>query len=201
LAAQVRKSIVPGAVLDGRVASVVDFGAFIDFGGDVQGLLHLSDMSWSRVDRPQAVVAVGDSITVKVLGVNEDRISLGLKQLEDDPWKSAASRYGVGQVHTGRITRVVDFGAFVELEPGIEALAHASTFPSDGRPRGWADSVSAGTTAHFEILSIEPERKRMSVAIVEDRTALDELRTERQVDDGPSFGSLADKLRDALGDR
>lgn len=195
LAAEVRKTIVRGAVVEGRVVSIVDFGAFVDLGGGVQGLVHVSDMSWSRIDRPQSVVAVGDSVTVKVLGVDEDRISLGLKQLEDDPWAKAASRYKVGQIHTGRITRVVDFGAFVELEPGIEALAHASTFPPTGKSRGWTDLVRAGASARFEILSIEPEKKRIGVAIVEDR---EEVPAEHPDDDAPAFGSLADKLRDAL---
>ena len=138
-AAELRKAIVPGAVLPGRVASVQDFGAFIDLGGGIQGLLHVSEMSWSRLTSPGEMVAVGDQITVKVLRVDEasQKISLGLKQLQDDPWSTSASAYAVGQVRTGRVTRVADFGAFVELEPGIEALAHASTFPPTGRRNGW----------------------------------------------------------------
>jgi small subunit ribosomal protein S1 len=170
VAAEVRKTVVPGAVLQGRVVSLPDFGAFVDLGGGIQGLLHVSEMSWGRVDRPGAVVAVGDTITVQVLRVdqNGERISLGLKQLQDDPWTSAVSRYAVGQVHTGRITRVVDFGAFVELEPGIEALAHSSTFAPTGRPGGWAQAVSTGTTATFEILNIDPDKKRMGIAILEE---------------------------------
>lgn len=173
LAAEIRKSIVPGAILTGRVTSVPDFGAFVDLGGGIQGLLHVSEMSWSRTTRPDAVVGVGDQITVQVLKVDEDadRISLGLKQLKEDPWASVVTRYEVGQVHTGRITRVVEFGAFVELEPGIEALAHASTFAPTGRPGGWAGSVSAGADAAFEVLSIDPDQKRMGVALVEDGSA------------------------------
>src|SRR5688572_15582046 len=126
-AVELRKTIVPGAVLPGRVASVQDFGAFIDLGGGIQGLLHVSEMSWSRLSSPGEMVAVGDQITVKVLRVDDasNKISLGLKQLQDDPWSTSASAYAVGQVRTGRVTRVADFGAFVELEPGIEALAHA----------------------------------------------------------------------------
>ena len=144
-AAAVRKSIVPGAVLTGRVASVLDFGAFVDLGGGIQGLLHVSEMSWSRATTPNAIVAVGDEITVKVLRVDEatEKISLGLKQLLDDPWSTVASKYEVGQVRTGRVTRVADFGAFVELEPGVEGLAHASTFAPTGRPGGWTRSVPA----------------------------------------------------------
>jgi small subunit ribosomal protein S1 len=166
----VRKSIMPGAVLPGRVVSVLDFGAFVDLGGGIQGLLHVSDMSWSRATTPGAVVAAGDQITVKVLRVDEGtgKLSLGLKQLQDDPWSAAASTFAVGQVRTGRVTRVTEFGAFVELAPGIEGLAHASTFPPTGRPGGWADAVSVGTTAAFEILSVDLAQKRIGVARVEE---------------------------------
>ena len=169
-AAAVRTSIVPGAVLPGRVVSVPEFGAFVDLGGGIQGLLHVSDMSWSRATTPGAVVTAGDRITVKVLRVDEGtgKISLGLKQLQDDPWSSAASTYEVGQVRSGRITRVADFGAFVELAPGIEGLAHASTFPPTGQRGGWAKSVSVGAIAAFEILSIDAAQKRIGVALVEE---------------------------------
>jgi small subunit ribosomal protein S1 len=219
VAAEVRKSIVPGAVLTGRVVSIPEFGAFVELGGGIQGLLHVSEMSWSRVTSPNAVVAIGDQITVKVLRVDDDadRISLGLKQLQDDPWTSAATRYQAGQMSRGRITRIVEFGAFVELEPGIEALAHASTFAPTGRADGWADAIAPGAMATFEILSIDPTQKRMSVAMVgegstreagarvsQEGTVPVELRdyAEREDTAQPgSFGSLADKLREALGDR
>ncbi len=169
-AAAVRKSIAPGAVLTGRVASVLDFGAFIDLGGGIQGLLHVSEMSWSRVATPNAIVAVGDQITVKVLRVDDatQKISLGLKQLLDDPWTMVAASYEVGQVRTGRVTRVAEFGAFVELEPGIEGLAHASTFAPTGRTDGWAKSVAVGTAGAFEILSIDAAQKRIGIALVEE---------------------------------
>ena len=169
-AAEVRQSIVPGAVLSGRVTSVLDFGAFVDLGGGIQGLLHVSEMGWSRVTNPNAVVAPGDEITVKVLRVDDgtQKISLGLKQLMDDPWAAVATTYEVGQVRTGRVTRVADFGAFVELEPGIEGLAHASTFAPTGRTGGWAKSIITGTTGAYEILSIDPAQKRIGVALVDE---------------------------------
>jgi small subunit ribosomal protein S1 len=172
-AAAVRASIVPGAVLTGRVVSVPDFGAFVDLGGGIQGLLHVSDMSWSRATTPGSVVAAGDQITVKVLRVDEGsgKISLGLKQLQDDPWSTVASTYQTGQVTTGRVTRVADFGAFVELAPGIEGLAHASTFPPTGRPGGWAKSVPVGMTGAFEILTVDPSQKRIGIALVEEGSA------------------------------
>lgn len=172
-AADVRKSIVPGAVLTGRVASVRDFGAFVDVGGGIQGLLHVSEMGWSRVTNPNEIVAPGDPITVKVLRVDDatQKISLGLKQLLDDPWTKVAATYEVGQVRTGRVTRVADFGAFVELEPGIEGLAHASTFAPTGRTGEWAKSVTVGTTGAFEILSIDTAQKRIGVALVDEGSA------------------------------
>jgi len=169
-AADLRKSIVPGAVLTGRVASVLDFGAFVDLGGGIQGLLHVSEMSWSRTTTAGSIVAPGDDITVKVLRVDEatQKISLGLKQLLDDPWTTVAANFAVGQVRTGRVTRVAEFGAFVELEPGIEGLAHASTFAPTGRAGGWAKSVAVGMTAAFEILNIDVAQKRIGIALVEE---------------------------------
>ncbi len=169
-AADVRRSIVPGAVLAGRVASVLDFGAFVDLGGGIQGLLHVSEMGWSRVTNPREIVASGDQITVKVLRVDEgtQKISLGLKQLLDDPWSTLATNYEVGQVRTGRVTRVAEFGAFVELEPGIEGLAHASTFAPTGRTGGWAKSVAAGMSGAFEIMTIDVAQKRIGLALVDE---------------------------------
>jgi small subunit ribosomal protein S1 len=168
-AAEVRKSIVAGAVLTGRVTSVRDFGAFVDLGSGVQGLLHVSEMGWSRVSDTTQVVAPGEEITVKVLRVEQDsqKIALGLKQLTADPWASVPATYEVGQVRTGRVTRLADFGAFVELEPGVEGLAHVSTFAPTGQSKGWSKSVGVGTTAAFEILTIDLEQKRIGIAMVE----------------------------------
>src|SRR5205085_868422 len=161
---------VPGAVLTGRVTTVPAFGAFVDLGGGIQGLLHVSEMGWSRVVNPNEIVSPGDEITVKVLRVDEanQKISLGLKQLLDDPWSKVPATYHVGQVRTGRVTRVAEFGAFVELEPGIEGLAHASTFAQTGRPGGWAKSVAVGSTGSFEILSVDTAQKRIGLARVDE---------------------------------
>lgn len=172
-AAEVRASIAPGAVLSGRVVSVRDYGAFVDLGGDVQGLLHVSDMGWSRVTSASESFAAGDVITVKVLRIDEQtqKIALGTKQLTDDPWVKAATTYEVGQVKSGRVTRVAEFGAFVEIEAGVEALAHVSTFAPTGRADGWRASVAVGTTGAFEILSIDPVKRRIGVALVGSRPA------------------------------
>jgi small subunit ribosomal protein S1 len=171
-AAEVRRAIVPGAVLTGRVISVRDFGAFVDLGGGIQGLLHVSEMGWSRVSNTSEIVAAGEEITVKVLRVTGDdeatqKIALGLKQLTEDPWSNVATTYEVGQVRTGRVTRVAEFGAFVELEPGVEGLAHASTFAPTGRREDWRRQVPVGMSGAFEILSIDPGQKRIGVALVD----------------------------------
>jgi small subunit ribosomal protein S1 len=171
-AAEVRKSVVVDAVLSGRVASVLDFGAFIDLGGGIQGLLHVSEMSWSRSTTPSEIVAPGDQITVKVLRVDDatQKISLGLKQLLDDPWSTVTSRFTVGDAIKGRVTRVAEFGAFVELEAGIEGLAHVSTF-APGRAGEWKASVPAGMTGTFEILSVDTAQKRIGIALVDEHSA------------------------------
>jgi small subunit ribosomal protein S1 len=168
-AAEIRPSIVPGAVLTGRVTSVREFGAFVDLGAGIQGLIHVSEMSWSRVSDASQFATPGQDIMVRVLRVDEDtqKIALSLKQLAADPWSDVPARYEVGQLRPGRVTRLAEFGAFVEMEPGVEALAHASTFAPTGRPDGWSRSVAVGTTAVFEILNIDLAKKRIGVALVD----------------------------------
>jgi small subunit ribosomal protein S1 len=208
-AAEVRRAIVPGAVLTGRVASVREFGAFVDLGGGVQGLLHISEMGWSRVADPSQVVAPGDEITVTVLRVDDkmERIALGLKQLTPDPWSTVPQRYPVGEVFAGRVVRVEPFGAFIELEPGVEALAHASTFPPSGGSVHWTDAVRRGASVAVEVVSIDPEKRRIGVTVVADEAhaegndqAVDAASQPQGEGQAPaaSFGSLADKLRGAL---
>jgi small subunit ribosomal protein S1 len=166
-AEDVRRGIVAGAVLVGRVASVRDYGAFVELGAGIQGLLHVSEMGWARISDPAAVVKPGDEITVKVLRVDEggQKIALGLKQLQEDPWVHVTARYEPGQVHDGRVTRLAEFGAFVELEPGIEGLAHVSTFPPTRVTDGWKAAVPVGFVAPFEILTVEADKKRIGVAL------------------------------------
>ena len=169
-ATEVRDKIAAGAVMKGRVTSVRDFGAFIDLGAGVQGLLHVSEMSWSRVSAPSEIVKPGEEITVKVLRVAEDKqkISLGLKQLSEDPWSRVSEVYQVGQLRPGRVTRIAQFGAFVELEPGVEGLAHASTFAPTGGSGGWSSQAAPGMKGLFEILSVDLEQKRIGVALVQE---------------------------------
>jgi small subunit ribosomal protein S1 len=207
VAADVRRSIVEGAVMTGRVASVREFGAFVDLGGGVQGLLHVSEMAWARVADTTQVVKPGDEITVKVLRVDEDKqkISLGLKQLLDDPWSKVAEHYKAGQLRRGRVTRVAEFGPFVELEPGVDGLVPLS---ETGVARGGdiKKSFPVGTEIQVAVLEVDAvaRRIRLSVTAVEKMREGDEVReyTER-TDAAPAegFGSLADKLRGALTPR
>ncbi len=171
-AAEIREQIVPGAVLSGRVTSIREFGAFVDLGAGIQGLIHISEMSWTRVSSPSEIVKPGEEITVKVLRVDEgkQKIALGLKQLSADPWSKAGDVYKVGQRRAGRVTRVADFGAFVELEPGVEALAHASTF-APTVSGGWSSQVTPGMAGTFEILSVDLDQKRIGVALAVDGSA------------------------------
>jgi small subunit ribosomal protein S1 len=212
-AEEVRRTVVPGAILTGRVVSVPSFGAFVDLGGGVQGLVHVSEIGWSRVADASEALKAGDEITVKVLRVDEatQKIALGLKQLAEDPWTKVASAYEVGQVRPGRVTRLAEFGAFVELEPGVEGLAHASTFPASGQRDAWRRTIKAGMTGVFQILSVDPDKKRIGVTLMPDGTTAAGLAEEAAdqaaataratVTQVAGFGSLGDKLRDALKGR
>jgi small subunit ribosomal protein S1 len=200
----VRHSIVPGAVLTGRVVSVPDFGAFVDLGGGVQGLLHVSDMSWSRAATPGAVVAPGDQITVKVLRVDEatGKIALGLKQLQDDPWSTVGTTYQVGQVRSGRVTRVAEFGAFVELEPGIEGLLPFSETDLD-RNTDMKKAFPIGSELEVAVLEADASSRRIRLsrkAVAQQREQAELREYAGRPDAAPAtpLGSLADKLRDAL---
>ena len=206
-AAEVRKSIVEGAIVTGRIVSVRDFGAFVDIGGGVQGLLHVSEMAWERVPDARQFVKSGDEITVKVLRVDADKqkISLGLKQLAADPWSRAAETYKVGQLRSGRVTRVADFGPFIELEPGVEGLVPLS---ESGVPRE-ADVKKAfrvGDELQVVVLDVDAaaRRIRLSVSGVQTMREAAEMREYTDRTDGAApekLGSLADKLRDALNKR
>ncbi len=199
-AAEARKSIVEGAVISGRVASVRDFGAFVELGGGIQGLLHVSEMGWSRVSDPSQVVKQGDEITVKVLRLDGDKISLGLKQLMTDPWSNVADSYQAGQIRKGRVTRVAEFGVFVELEPGIQGLVPVSE-TGVGRDSDVRKAFAAGSDIDVVVLEVDPQARRMrlSVKAVAEQYESREVReyTERADAAAPpeGFGSLADKLR------
>ncbi|MGH9612573.1 MAG: 30S ribosomal protein S1, partial [Bryobacteraceae bacterium] len=155
-----------GAVLRGVVRSLTDFGAFVDLGG-VDGLLHVADMSWTRVTKPSDVVSPGDSIEVKVLKVSPEnrRVSLGLKQLAADPWTIALEKFKVGDRVQGKVSRLMDFGAFVELMPGVEGLIHISEMSWTKKIRKPADVVKPDDLVDVVVLGVKPAEHRMSLGL------------------------------------
>jgi small subunit ribosomal protein S1 len=155
-----------GDIVSGEVRSLAAYGAFIDIGG-IDGLLHVSDISWSRVNSPEDVLTVGQQLKVKVLMIDPEnsRISLGLKQLQPEPWDTAAEKYKAGQRITGTVTRLMDFGAFVELEPGIEGLIHVSEMSWLKKVRKPSDILKTGDTVDAIILSVSPGERRISLGL------------------------------------
>jgi small subunit ribosomal protein S1 len=157
-----------GATVNGSVRSLTDYGAFIDLGG-VDALLHVGDMSWSRIEKPASLLSTGDSVEVQVLKITEDggkrRISVGMKQLLPNPWDSVATKYSIGQRVRGAVTRVLDFGAFVELEPGIEGLVHVSEMSWAKKVRIASDIVKPGEVVETIILGINPAERRISLGL------------------------------------
>ena len=157
-----------GQKVKGIVRRLTDFGAFVDIGDGVEGLLHVSEMAHSRVNHPSDVVSEGDEITVMILGVNQERerISLGLKQTIADPWSTVTERYEVGQKVVGEVTRVVDFGAFVKLEDGIEGLVHISELSHKHVAKA-EDVVQPGQQVETKVISVDPEARRIGLSIKE----------------------------------
>src|SRR5712692_9319383 len=155
-----------GETIRGTVRSLTDYGAFIDIGG-VDGLLHVSDISRSRVSKPEDVLSVGQELEVKVLKVDLEkrRISLGMKQLEPDPWESVTTKYKPGERAHGTVTRVLDFGAFVELEPGIEGLIHVSEMSWAKKVRTPSDVVKPGDTVEAVILGVSAGERRVALGL------------------------------------
>jgi small subunit ribosomal protein S1 len=158
--------LAEGKIIPGTVRSIMPYGAFVDLGG-VDGLLHVSDMSYSRVEKPEEIVKVGQKVEVMILKLDRaaDRISLGLKQVQPDPWTSAAAKWPADEVVTGRVTRLADFGAFVELEPGVEGLVPISEMSFEKRIKHPGEIISVGDTPQLRVLSVDPQRKRISLSI------------------------------------
>lgn len=155
-----------GATLEGTVRSLVPYGAFIDLGG-IDGLLHVSDISWSRVNKPEDVLAVGQQVKVRILKLDEDKkkISLGLKQLAPEPWETVPERYQAGQRIKGTVVRLADFGAFVEIEPGVEGLIHISEMSWNKRVNHPSEIVKEGEQVEAVILSIKLEERRIALGL------------------------------------
>ena len=155
-----------GQVLTGIVKNITDYGAFVDLGG-VDGLLHVTDISWKRVNHPSEVLTIGQNIEVQVIRFNEEngRISLGMKQLEQDPWSNVASKYTAGTKFTGRVTNIADYGAFVELENGIEGLVHVSEMSWTKKNTHPGKIVSTSQEVEVIVLEVDEEKRRISLGI------------------------------------
>jgi len=155
-----------GAIVRGTVRSLTDYGAFIDI-GDVDALLHVSDISRSRISKPADVLSVGQEVEVKILKIDSEkrRISVGMKQLEPDPWDSAAAKYQPGERARGTVTRVMEFGAFVELEPGIEGLIHVSEMSWAKKVRAASDIVKSGDIVEAVVLGVSAGERRLSLGL------------------------------------
>ena len=160
---QILGRLEPGQVVEGKISNIVDFGAFVDLDG-IDGLIHISELSWSHVNHPSEVVAIGDTVRIKVLDIDRDRqrISLGLKQTQEDPWQRVISTHRPGDVLEGTVTKVVAFGAFVEILPGVEGLVHISEL-ADHHVENPSEVVEPGSTLNVKILEIDEERRRLSL--------------------------------------
>ncbi|MBH0112912.1 30S ribosomal protein S1 [Novosphingobium sp. YJ-S2-02] len=155
-----------GQVIDGVVKNITDYGAFVDLGG-IDGLLHVTDMSYKRVNHPSEVIAIGDTVTVQIIRINQDtqRISLGMKQLESDPWEGAAVKYPVGAKLSGTVTNITEYGAFVELEPGIEGLVHVSEMSWTKKNVHPGKIVSTSQEVEVMVLEVDSEKRRISLGL------------------------------------
>ncbi len=163
---QLMERLQEGAVLKGVVKNLTDYGAFVDLGG-IDGLLHITDMAWKRVRHPSEVVNVGDELEVRVLKFDRERnrVSLGLKQLGDDPWVNIARRYPVGSRLFGKVSNVTDYGCFVEIEPGVEGLVHVSEMDWTNKNVNPAKVVQVGDESEVMVLDVDEERRRISLGI------------------------------------
>ena len=164
--AEVIGGLTEGVAIDGVVKNITEYGAFVDLGG-VDGLLHVTDMAWRRVNHPSEIVTIGETIKVQVIKVNKEthRISLGLKQLQDDPWNAVEGKYPLDSDHKGRVTNITDYGAFVELEPGVEGLVHVSEMSWTKKNVHPGKIVSTSQEVDVKVLEIDPIKRRVSLGL------------------------------------
>ena len=164
--AEVIGGLTEGQEVDGVVKNITEYGAFVDLGG-VDGLLHVTDMAWRRVNHPSEILAIGETIKVQVIKINKEthRISLGMKQLQDDPWDAVEAKFALGTVHTGRVTNITDYGAFVELEAGVEGLVHVSEMSWTKKNVHPGKIVSTSQEVEVMVLEIDSTKRRVSLGL------------------------------------
>ena len=158
--------LAEGEVIDGVVKNITDYGAFVDLGG-IDGLLHVTDMSYKRVNHPSEMIEIGQTVTVQIIRINEDtqRISLGMKQLESDPWDGVSAKYPIGMKMTGTVTNITEYGAFVEIEPGIEGLVHVSEMSWTKKNVHPGKIVSTSQEVEVMVLEVDSEKRRISLGL------------------------------------
>ncbi|MFI0396089.1 30S ribosomal protein S1 [Paracoccus jiaweipingae] len=164
--AEVIANLSEGQTVDGVVKNITEYGAFVDLGG-VDGLLHVTDMAWRRVNHPSEILAIGETVKVQVIKINKDshRISLGMKQLQADPWDTVAGKFPISSVHSGRVTNITDYGAFVELEPGVEGLVHVSEMSWTKKNVHPGKIVSTSQEVDVMVLEIDEAKRRVSLGL------------------------------------
>ncbi|MEM6595486.1 MAG: 30S ribosomal protein S1 [Pseudomonadota bacterium] len=164
--AEVIGNLSEGQAVDGVVKNITEYGAFVDLGG-VDGLLHVTDMAWRRVNDPREILTIGETIKVQVIKINKEthRISLGMKQLQEDPWEAVAAKYALESTHTGRVTNITDYGAFVELEPGVEGLVHVSEMSWTKKNVHPGKIVSTSQEVEVMVLEIDSTKRRVSLGL------------------------------------
>ena len=164
--AEVIGKLTEGDNVEGVVKNITEYGAFVDLGG-VDGLLHVTDMAWRRVNHPSEILAIGETVNVQVIKINKEthRISLGMKQLQDDPWDLVAAKYPLDSTHTGRVTNITDYGAFVELEPGVEGLVHVSEMSWTKKNVHPGKIVSTSQEVEVMVLEIDSAKRRVSLGL------------------------------------
>ncbi len=164
--AEVISKIQEGDAVDGIVKNITEYGAFVDLGG-VDGLLHVTDMAWRRVNHPSEIVTIGETVKVQIIKINKEthRISLGMKQLQDDPWDAVESKYSLGSTHQGRVTNITDYGAFVELEAGVEGLVHVSEMSWTKKNVHPGKIVSTSQEVEIMVLEIDSTKRRVSLGL------------------------------------
>ncbi len=181
---KILEKISKGTVLTGKISSIVDFGAFVDLGG-IDGLIHISELCWNHIDHPSEVVALGDDVKVQVLDIDleRERISLGLRQTQEDPWKEKACKYNVGQIIPGKVTKIVPFGAFIEIEEGLEGLIHISelAYKHIEMPE---EVVKVGDDVEAKIVGVDLDRRRVSLSIKQTQEPPEEVKSEEVAVEG-----------------
>lgn len=151
-------------VVDGEVTGIVDFGIFVKFGEGLEGLVHISELTWSRIDHPKDHFKVGQRVKAQIISIDNDRVSLSVKRLQEDPWQESIKKYQVGQIIHGKVTRIMPFGAFVELEPNVFGLVHSVELSSE-EVKDPSSVVAVGEDKDFKIISIDPQEHRLGLSL------------------------------------